>query len=63
VCFWKARNRWRGFRAGTAEKRRAAHEEGIEALVEAAEEEGIIEPEASRLIEQWWNLVTSAFAK
>jgi len=40
------------FRARGGAHRRAAHPRGIEALVEAAEEEGIIEPEQGDLIEQ-----------
>ena len=52
-CSWKARSRWR--ESPSTSRRRVEEqrtEEGIEALVEAAEEEGIIEPEQADLIEQ-----------
>jgi len=51
--FLEARNRWPRFPSRRREKSEEQRtEEGIEALVEAAEEEGIIEPEQADLIEQ-----------
>jgi len=50
-----------GARGRETEEQRT--EEGIEALVEAAEEEGIIEPEQADLISKSWNSATSGCAK